>query len=93
MQAVRAYLAASFIGALISIVLLAAPSAALAGACDDMRASIMRMERALSETHIEGVKTTVEFCREIMRDESFQQAGLGVDWLPRYLAQRVPTPA
>jgi acetyl-CoA carboxylase biotin carboxylase subunit len=52
--------------------------------------AILRMERALSETRIEGVKTTVEFCREIMRDEEFQHAGLGVDWLPRYLAHRVP---
>jgi acetyl-CoA carboxylase biotin carboxylase subunit len=55
--------------------------------------AIMRMERALAETHIDGVKTTVEFCREIMRDERFGQAGVGVDWLPRYLAARVPTPA
>jgi acetyl-CoA carboxylase biotin carboxylase subunit len=54
--------------------------------------AILRMERALSETRIEGVKTTVEFCREIMRDEAFQRAGLGVDWLPRYLAQRTPAP-
>jgi acetyl-CoA carboxylase biotin carboxylase subunit len=50
----------------------------------------MRMERALSETRIEGVKTTVDFCREIMRSEDFHRAGLGVDWLPRYLATRTP---
>ena len=50
--------------------------------------AILRMERALSETRIEGVKTTVEFCREILRDEEFQRAGLGVDWLPNYMNRR-----
>jgi acetyl-CoA carboxylase biotin carboxylase subunit len=55
--------------------------------------AIARMERALSETRIEGVKTTVDFCREIMRNEEFQRAGLGVDWLPRYLTQRTPAHA
>jgi acetyl-CoA carboxylase biotin carboxylase subunit len=50
--------------------------------------AILRMERALSETRIEGVKTTVDFCREIMRSEDFHRAGLGVDWLPRYLTAR-----
>jgi acetyl-CoA carboxylase biotin carboxylase subunit len=54
--------------------------------------AIMRMERALAETRIEGVKTTVEFCREIMRDPGFQRGGFGVDWLPNYLAGRTPAP-
>ena len=31
--------------------------------------AIARMERALSETRIEGVKTTIDFCREIMRND------------------------
>ncbi len=52
--------------------------------------AILRMERALSETRIEGVKTTVEFAREILRSVDFHRAGLGVDWLPRYLARREP---
>ena len=52
--------------------------------------AISRMERALAETRIEGVKTTVEFCREIMRSDDFARAGLGVDWLPRYLRERQP---
>ena len=55
--------------------------------------AILRMERALSETRIEGVKTTVEFCREILRDEDFHRAGLGVDWLPNYLHRRTPVHA
>jgi acetyl-CoA carboxylase biotin carboxylase subunit len=55
--------------------------------------AILRMERALSETRIEGVKTTVEFCREILRDEDFHRGGLGVDWLPNYLSRRTPAHA
>ena len=47
--------------------------------------AILRMERALAETRIEGVKTTVDFCREIMRtNRSSARGGIGVGWLPRY---------
>jgi len=51
--------------------------------------AILRMERALGETRIEGVKTTVDFCREIMGDPEFRAGGIGVGWLPQYLARRV----
>jgi acetyl-CoA carboxylase biotin carboxylase subunit len=44
-------------------------------------AAIARMERALSETRIEGVKTTIDFCRDILRDPAFRAAGVGVEWL------------
>src|SRR6185312_2600333 len=55
-------------------------------------AAIARMERALTETRIEGVKTTVDFCRDILRDDDFRRAGLGVEWLkndfiPRHATQ------
>ncbi len=50
--------------------------------------AILRMERALSETRIEGVKTTVEFCREVLADPEFRRGGIGVGWLPAYLARR-----
>ena len=50
--------------------------------------AIQRMERALAETRIEGVKTTVGICAEILRDEAFLEGGIGVQWLPRFLARR-----
>jgi len=50
--------------------------------------AILRMERALGETRIEGVKTTVEFCREILSDSEFRRGGIGVGWLPGLLATR-----
>jgi acetyl-CoA carboxylase, biotin carboxylase subunit len=44
--------------------------------------ALSRMERALAETRIEGVKTTTEICREILRDDSFQKGGVSIDFLP-----------
>jgi acetyl-CoA carboxylase biotin carboxylase subunit len=50
--------------------------------------AILRMERALGETRIEGVKTTVEFCREVLANEEFRAGGIGVGWLPAFLTRR-----
>jgi acetyl-CoA carboxylase biotin carboxylase subunit len=44
-------------------------------------AAIARMERALAETRIEGVKTTVDFARDVLRDPEFRAAGVSVEWL------------
>ncbi|MFN2459337.1 MAG: acetyl-CoA carboxylase biotin carboxylase subunit [Candidatus Velthaea sp.] len=44
-------------------------------------AAIARMERALTETRIEGVKTTIDFCRDVLKDKAFREARLGVEWL------------
>jgi len=56
-------------------------------------AAIARMERALTETRIEGVKTTVDFCRDVLRDEEFRRAGLGVEWLKNDFIDRRATRA
>ncbi len=50
--------------------------------------ALLRMERALGETRIEGVKTTVDICREIVSDPEFRAGGVGVGWLPAFLARR-----
>ena len=44
-------------------------------------AAIARMERALAETRIEGVRTTVDFCRDVLRDDDFRRGGVRVEWL------------
>jgi len=44
-------------------------------------AALARMESALAETRIEGVKTTVDFCRAALRDEDFRRGGVRVEWL------------
>ena len=43
--------------------------------------AIARMERALAETRIEGVKTTVDFCLGVLRSDDFRRGGLRVEWL------------
>ncbi|MBV8074673.1 MAG: acetyl-CoA carboxylase biotin carboxylase subunit [Candidatus Eremiobacteraeota bacterium] len=44
--------------------------------------ALARMERALAETRIEGVKTTAHVCGEILRDERFARGGVSIDFLP-----------
>ena len=44
-------------------------------------AAIARMERALAETRIEGVKTTIDFARDVLRDPNFIAGGVGVEYL------------
>jgi biotin carboxylase len=46
------------------------------------------MERALGETRIDGVKTTVAICREILASDDFRAGGVGVGWLPAFLGRR-----
>jgi acetyl-CoA carboxylase biotin carboxylase subunit len=50
--------------------------------------AILRMERALGETRIDGVKTTVAICREILASDDFRAGGVGVGWLPAFLGRR-----
>jgi biotin carboxylase len=39
------------------------------------------LERALAETRIEGVKTTVGFCRDVLNADEFRRGGVRVEWL------------
>jgi len=51
--------------------------------------AIARMERALAETRIEGVKTTINFCRDVLRDDAFRRGGMRVEWLKNdFMPQR-----
>ncbi len=59
--------------------------------------AIARMERALAETRIEGVKTTIEFCRAVLGDRAFRRGGMRVEWLkndfmPQRSEQRIASP-
>jgi acetyl-CoA carboxylase, biotin carboxylase subunit len=48
-------------------------------------AAIERMERALSETIIEGVRTTVGMCLELLRTPEFRSGRYDIDFLPSYV--------
>jgi acetyl-CoA carboxylase biotin carboxylase subunit len=50
--------------------------------------AIARMDAALRETHISGVRTTVDICRKILADERFVAGGVGIDFLPAFLQER-----
>jgi len=58
-------------------------------------AAIARMERALRETVIEGVKTTVTQCLDILDNERFKAGTYDIDFLPSLLraSNGVPQPA
>jgi acetyl-CoA carboxylase biotin carboxylase subunit len=56
--------------------------------------ALARMERALAETRIEGVKTTTAICRRILEDARFQEGGVPIDFLDEaFLREHVLTEA
>ncbi len=50
--------------------------------------AIARMRRALSETVIEGVHTTIPFLAEVMRDPNFVSGDVDTKYLERWMAER-----
>ncbi len=50
--------------------------------------AIARMDIALSEIVVEGIKTNVELHRELMQDASFKAGGTSIHYLEQKLAQR-----
>ena len=51
-------------------------------------AAIARMERALRETVIEGVNTTIDQCLTILAHPAFRSGHYSIDFLPALLAER-----
>jgi biotin carboxylase len=52
-------------------------------------AAIARMERALRETVIDGVNTTIQQCLEILASEPFRTGHYSIDFLPALMNQRL----
>ena len=55
---------------------------------DTREIAIARMERALRETLVEGVQTTIGLCLEILAAPQFRQGRYDVEFLPNELALR-----
>jgi acetyl-CoA carboxylase, biotin carboxylase subunit len=53
-------------------------------------AAIARMERALRETVIEGVNTTIQQCLEILATDQFRSGRYSIDFLPSLMQATVP---
>ena len=52
-------------------------------------AAIARMERALRETVIEGVNTTIDLCVDVLATPEFRGARYDIGFLPSYLSAAV----
>jgi acetyl-CoA carboxylase biotin carboxylase subunit len=52
---------------------------------DTRDVAIARMERALRETLVEGVNTTIELCLEILATPEFRAGRYDVEFLPGYM--------
>jgi acetyl-CoA carboxylase biotin carboxylase subunit len=56
---------------------------------DTRDAAIARMDRALRETVIEGVNTTISACLDILGTHEFRSGGYNIGFLPRLMAASV----
>ncbi|MDR1195304.1 MAG: acetyl-CoA carboxylase biotin carboxylase subunit [Endomicrobium sp.] len=54
----------------------------------DREEAIMRMQRALKEVEIEGIKNTSTLHYKIMANEKFRKGGVSTDFLPKYIFGR-----
>ncbi|MCA6069996.1 MAG: acetyl-CoA carboxylase biotin carboxylase subunit [Endomicrobium sp.] len=54
----------------------------------DRNESVIRMQRALREVEIEGIKNTVSLHSKIMANETFRKGGVSTDFLPKYIFER-----
>ncbi len=52
---------------------------------DTREAAIARMERALKETVIEGVATTIAPCLGVLASRAFRSGNYGIDFLPSFI--------
>jgi acetyl-CoA carboxylase biotin carboxylase subunit len=52
---------------------------------EDRQAAIDRMKRALSETTIEGVKTTIPFHRQVFSHSAFREGDVFTDFIVRHM--------
>jgi acetyl-CoA carboxylase biotin carboxylase subunit len=55
---------------------------------DDRHQALMRMDIALSEMIVEGVRTNIPLHRELLQDEHFIKGGTSIHYLEHKLAQR-----
>ena len=55
---------------------------------DDRKEAILRMQRALREVEIEGIKNTSTLHSKIMAHEQFRKGGIATDFLPKYIFGR-----
>jgi acetyl-CoA carboxylase biotin carboxylase subunit len=55
---------------------------------DDRETALARMQVALDEIVIEGIKSNVELHQRIIRDSAFRQGGTNIHYLEKRLGER-----
>jgi len=55
---------------------------------EDRAAAITRMEGALTEMVVMGIKTNIPLQLRIMADTAFRKGGAGIDYLEKKLSQK-----
>jgi acetyl-CoA carboxylase biotin carboxylase subunit len=56
----------------------------------DRARAIARLRQALSEAHIGGIETNLDFFRAVVDDPAFQAAQLHTNFIPEFFARRTP---
>lgn len=59
---------------------------------EDRAHAIARMDRALSEYVVSGIKTNVAFHREVLKQPSFAKGDYDTEFVPNLMNERDPTP-
>jgi acetyl-CoA carboxylase, biotin carboxylase subunit len=54
----------------------------------DRREAISRLERALGETRVQGIRTNIEFFRRILAEPDFLEGRIHTKWLDDYLEEK-----
>ena len=52
---------------------------------ENRESCIARLERALEEFVVEGIKTTIPFYQKILKEESFQNGNYDIHWVENYM--------
>ncbi len=55
---------------------------------DSRNAAIARLQRALLEHHVGGIRTTVPFFQDVLKDEEFQNGDIDTDFIARFLERK-----
>jgi len=56
---------------------------------EDRNTCIARLERALGEFVVEGIKTTIPFYQEILKEEKFLNGNYDIHWVENYMEKKI----
>ena len=55
---------------------------------EDRDTCIARLERALGEFVVEGIKTTIPFYQEILKEKEFLNGNYDIHWVENYMENK-----